>query len=108
MSDSLPAAEEAMRRGDWGEARELFEAALRSGESGPAWEGLGWAACWPTPEGADHGWLALLECNFALNVEGDPELGLSLAAHAAELGRNLGGPSGRPPRDGGGGSGAPG
>lgn len=44
------------------------------------------------PEGADHGWLALIECDFALNVDGDPERAVTLASYAAELGRGLGVP----------------
>ena len=152
MNGSLAVGEEALRRGDWTEAKEHFEAALEPGESGPAWEGLGWAAWWladeeltfrarqnafrayrdagdpagaarvaawlasdfrefrgedavgqgwlkrahrllaEVPEGADHGWLAVLEYNFALHVEGDPALALTLASYAAEQGRSLGVP----------------
>ena len=44
------------------------------------------------PEGPDHGWLALLECDFALNVDANPERAQSLASYAAELGRSLGVP----------------
>ncbi|MGZ5338766.1 MAG: LuxR C-terminal-related transcriptional regulator [Thermoleophilaceae bacterium] len=44
------------------------------------------------PEGADHGWLAVIECDFALNVDGDPERAVTLASYAAELGRGLGVP----------------
>jgi hypothetical protein len=44
------------------------------------------------PEGADHGWLAVREYNFALHVEGDPALALTLASYAAEQGRSLGVP----------------
>ena len=44
------------------------------------------------PEGADHGWLALIECDFALNVDGDPERAVTLASYAADLGRGLGVP----------------
>jgi ATP/maltotriose-dependent transcriptional regulator MalT len=44
------------------------------------------------PESADHGWLALIECDFALNVDGDPERAVALAGRAAELGRGLGVP----------------
>ena len=44
------------------------------------------------PESADHGWLALIECDFALNVDGDPERAVTLASYAAELGRGLGVP----------------
>src|SRR5688500_9316644 len=43
---AVAAGSEALRRGAWDEARELFEAALRAEESGRAWEGLGWAGWW--------------------------------------------------------------
>jgi DNA-binding CsgD family transcriptional regulator len=149
MKRSPPAGDEALRRGDWTEARRHFEAELRAQETAPAWEGLGWAAWWladeeltmrarhnafrayrdagdpasaarvaawlaadfrefrgeeavgygwlkrarrllaDVPEGPDHGWLALIECDFALNVERDPELVLTLATYAAQLGRGL-------------------
>jgi DNA-binding NarL/FixJ family response regulator len=44
----------------------------------------------PLPESADHGWLALNEGSFALNVAGDPEEAARLARFAARLGRELG------------------
>jgi len=44
------------------------------------------------PEGTDHGWLALIDADFALNVDGDREACLRSAAHAATLGRRLGSP----------------
>ena len=140
----------ALARGDWEAAREAFSAALEAGESGTAWEGLGWAAWWlsdealtlraresayrafrteaddgaagrvaawlstdfrefrgedavargwlvrahrlldPLPESADHGWLALNEGSFALNVELDPPAAARHARFAARLGRELG------------------
>jgi LuxR family maltose regulon positive regulatory protein len=43
---ALAAGNEALRRGDWEDARGQFEAALAAGESGGAWEGLGWAGWW--------------------------------------------------------------
>jgi DNA-binding NarL/FixJ family response regulator len=43
---ALRAGEEALRRGAWSEARAHYEAALASGESAEAWEGLGWAGYW--------------------------------------------------------------
>ncbi len=42
------------------------------------------------PESADHGWLALNEGSFALNVAGDPVEAARLARLAARLGRELG------------------
>lgn len=39
------------------------------------------------PESVDHGWLALLDCNFALNVDGDLHKAEQLAAVAARIGR---------------------
>lgn len=152
MKDSLAAGGEALRRGDWTDARGQFEGALEAEKSGEAWEGLGWAGWWladeeltfrarqnafrayrdagdpasaarvaawiaadfrefrgeeavgqgwlerarrllaNVPEGADHGWLAVIECDFALNVDGDPERAVTLASYAAELGRGLGVP----------------
>jgi DNA-binding NarL/FixJ family response regulator len=44
----------------------------------------------PMPESADHGWLALNEGSFALNVELDPERAAEHARFAARLGRELG------------------
>ena len=44
----------------------------------------------PLPESADHGWLALNEGSFALNVELDAERAAELARFAARLGRELG------------------
>jgi ATP/maltotriose-dependent transcriptional regulator MalT len=46
LDDSLAAGREALKRGDWPEAREHFEKALGLRESGEAWEGLGWAGWW--------------------------------------------------------------
>jgi ATP/maltotriose-dependent transcriptional regulator MalT len=44
----------------------------------------------PLPESADHGWLALNEASFVLNVAGDVEDAARLARLAARLGRELG------------------
>jgi DNA-binding CsgD family transcriptional regulator len=44
----------------------------------------------PLPESADHGWLALNEGSFALNVQVDPEAAARHARFAARLGRELG------------------
>ena len=44
----------------------------------------------PLPESADHGWLALNEGSFALNVELDPVCAAEHARFAARLGRELG------------------
>jgi DNA-binding CsgD family transcriptional regulator/tetratricopeptide (TPR) repeat protein len=44
----------------------------------------------PLPESADHGWLALNEGSFALNVELDPQAAARHARFAARLGRELG------------------
>jgi ATP/maltotriose-dependent transcriptional regulator MalT len=57
--------------------------------------GLGWLRrahrlLDPLPESADHGWLALNEGSFALNVDADPEKAVELARLAARLGRELG------------------
>jgi DNA-binding CsgD family transcriptional regulator/tetratricopeptide (TPR) repeat protein len=49
-SGKLVAAREALDRGAWPEARELFEAALAEEESADAWEGLGWAGWWLSDE----------------------------------------------------------
>ncbi|HMJ04030.1 MAG TPA: LuxR C-terminal-related transcriptional regulator [Conexibacter sp.] len=42
------------------------------------------------PEQADHGWVRLLDADFALNVDGDPLRAERLSLSAAELGRRLG------------------
>jgi ATP/maltotriose-dependent transcriptional regulator MalT len=42
------------------------------------------------PEGEDHGWLALHEGSFAMNVAGDLDRAAALAVRAAELGRSVG------------------
>jgi DNA-binding CsgD family transcriptional regulator len=42
----------------------------------------------PLPESPDHGWLALHEGSYALNVHGDPEAAASLARRAARIGRD--------------------
>ena len=42
------------------------------------------------PETADHGWLALTDADFALNLDGDLESVLALARRGAGLGRRLG------------------
>jgi ATP/maltotriose-dependent transcriptional regulator MalT len=149
-TQSLTAGHEALRRGAWDEARVSFEAALAAGDSGEAWEGLGWVGWWLAdaeltirarerayrafraagdplgagrvaawlsadflefrgedavargwverahrlldglPEGEDHGWLALNEGSYVVNVSGDLESAAALAAHGAELGRELG------------------
>jgi DNA-binding CsgD family transcriptional regulator len=39
------------------------------------------------PESADHGWVALLDADFALNVDGDAEATLALARRAGAIGR---------------------
>jgi hypothetical protein len=44
--EALVAGSEALRRGDWHEAREHYETALTARESAEAWEGLGWAGWW--------------------------------------------------------------
>jgi DNA-binding CsgD family transcriptional regulator len=43
----------------------------------------------PLPESPDHGWLALIDADFALNVDRDLDLTLTLARSAAALGRRL-------------------
>ena len=42
------------------------------------------------PQSAEHGWLAVTDASFVLNVDGDPEGALPLARSAAKLGRELG------------------
>jgi DNA-binding CsgD family transcriptional regulator/tetratricopeptide (TPR) repeat protein len=44
--EALAAGSEALRRGDWHEAREHYETALAARESAEGWEGLGWAGWW--------------------------------------------------------------
>jgi DNA-binding CsgD family transcriptional regulator len=44
------------------------------------------------PESADHGWVALIDGDFALNVDGDPVAAERLSDTAAGLGRALGVP----------------
>ncbi len=44
----------------------------------------------PLPESADHGWLALNEGSFALNVDLDPDAAARHARFAARLGREQG------------------
>jgi DNA-binding CsgD family transcriptional regulator len=46
----------------------------------------------PLPECAGHGWLALTDADFALNVDRDLESVIRLAVAAARLGRRLGVP----------------
>lgn len=46
----------------------------------------------PLPESADDGWLALIDADFALNVECDLEAVAGLAAGAAEIGRRQAAP----------------
>ncbi len=41
------------------------------------------------PESADHGWLALIEADFALSAGSDLEVIMEYAAHATDLGRRL-------------------
>jgi DNA-binding CsgD family transcriptional regulator len=149
LADPLAGAHAALAGGRWEQARESFDAALARGESGEAWEGLGWAAWWlddealtfdarerafrcyrgegdaraagrvatwiaadfrefrgeevvgrgwlerarrlldPLPDAPEHGWLALIEADFALNVDRDLDLTLRLARRAGALGRRL-------------------
>ena len=44
--DLLPAARDALARGDWAAARDGFRAALEHDDTATAWEGLSWAAWW--------------------------------------------------------------
>jgi tetratricopeptide (TPR) repeat protein len=44
--DALAAGSDALRRGEWKEARDHFQSALAAEETGAAWEGLGWAGWW--------------------------------------------------------------
>ncbi|HET9740582.1 MAG TPA: helix-turn-helix transcriptional regulator [Solirubrobacteraceae bacterium] len=44
------------------------------------------------PEGEDHGWLALFEASYAMNVAGDLDRAAALAVEAAALGRALASP----------------
>jgi hypothetical protein len=46
LADPLAGGHAALAPGRWEHARHLFQAALARGESGEAWEGLGWAAWW--------------------------------------------------------------
>jgi len=46
IQDPVEAGKEALAQGAWNDARERFEAALASGETAEAWEGLGWAGWW--------------------------------------------------------------
>jgi DNA-binding CsgD family transcriptional regulator/tetratricopeptide (TPR) repeat protein len=149
---AVAAGSEALRRGAWDEARELFEAALRAEESGEAWEGLGWAGWWlhdadvtirarerayralraagdragagrvaawlasdflefrgedavargwlershrmldGLPDREEHGWLALNEGSYALNVKGDLDEAAGLGGRATSMGQALGVP----------------
>ena len=41
------------------------------------------------PEGADHGWVALHEAAFAINLDHEPERAGQLASEASELGRRF-------------------
>jgi ATP/maltotriose-dependent transcriptional regulator MalT len=150
--EALAAGNEALSRGDWEDARGQFEAALAAGESGDAWEGLGWAGWWlhdadltmraresayrafraagdqagagrvaawlasdflefrgedavargwlerghrmldDLPDREDHGWLALNEGSYVMNVSGDLDGAAALARRASSLGRALGVP----------------
>jgi DNA-binding NarL/FixJ family response regulator len=49
-TDTLAAAHEALRTGDWDEARARFGAAAEAAPTGEALEGLGWAAYWLSDE----------------------------------------------------------
>jgi DNA-binding NarL/FixJ family response regulator len=146
-TDELAAGWDALRRGDWREARIRFE---RAGDAPEALEGLGWAstglddhdlifdarerayaayrergdassagrvAAWLAADyleirgepavasgwlqrahthlddldpGPDHGWLAVLEADNALTLDGDTETARRLAAGAIDLGRTFG------------------
>lgn len=44
----------------------------------------------PLPVAAEHGWLALIEADFALNVDRDFDAALALARESGALGRRLG------------------
>jgi tetratricopeptide (TPR) repeat protein len=44
----------------------------------------------PLPETPDHGWLALTDADFALNIDRDFEIAIDRARHACALGRRLG------------------
>jgi hypothetical protein len=44
----------------------------------------------PLPVAAEHGWLALIDTDFALNVDRDLDAALDLARKAGELGRRFG------------------
>jgi DNA-binding CsgD family transcriptional regulator len=143
----LAKAREALARGDWDRARDLFQAV--GSQHGEPLEGLGWAGWWlndealtisarerafrlyraqgddaaagrvaawiaadfrefrgddvvgrgwlgrahrlldPLPPAAEHGWLALIDADFALNVDRDLDTTCALAHEAAALGRRL-------------------
>jgi DNA-binding NarL/FixJ family response regulator len=44
--DAIAAGSDALRRGEWEEARDHFESALTTEQTGEALEGLGWAGWW--------------------------------------------------------------
>src|ERR687887_1713513 len=51
-TDAVAAGQDALRRGDWAEARARFEEALTAGDDAAAWEGLSRAAWWQGDEAA--------------------------------------------------------
>ncbi|HSD78576.1 MAG TPA: hypothetical protein VLA98_14275, partial [Solirubrobacteraceae bacterium] len=46
VRDPIGAGNDALERGDWEAARELFESALDGAFAAAAWEGLGWTGWW--------------------------------------------------------------
>ena len=148
-AEALAGGAAALASGDWGRARERFQAAVGARDAAEAWEGLGWAGWWLAdeeltfraresayrryratedvagagrvatwmaadfrefrgeeavgrgwlgrahrlldrlPESADHGWLMLIDADFALNVDRDLETVVALARTASQLARRL-------------------
>lgn len=78
----LEAGRDALSRGAWDEARDLFEAALRDGETPEALEGLSWAAWWLNDADAVFSTreLAFLRYREAGDVRGAARMALWLAA----------------------------
>jgi DNA-binding NarL/FixJ family response regulator len=62
------------------------------GSVGRGWLQRAHSAIAGLPESADHGWVVLIDADFALNLDVDVGRAERLSLHAAELGRRLGVP----------------
>jgi len=77
LDDPVAAGDEALGRGDWAAAREAYRRALEIEDSGPAWEGLGWANWWLCDE---EGTFEAYERAFRAYRAADDKCGAARAA----------------------------